>query len=155
LKKLKVYLETSVVNFLISKEKDEKVEFTRILFEQIERGEYEAYISDLVIQEIRNAPEEKQKELVSIVKKYSLPILPHTDEATELAEEYMKEKIIPQKYFADAIHIGISVVNNIDILLSWNYEHIVKIKTIWGVNGVNRRIGYKEIEIRTPEEVVL
>lgn len=75
-------------------------------------------------------------------------------EAEELAERYVKEGIIPQRYRSDALHIAMAVINGIEAIISWNFEHIVKLKTRIMVNGINRLLGYHEIEICSPEEVV-
>jgi len=75
-------------------------------------------------------------------------------EAEELAERYIKEGIIPERYRGDALHISIAVINGMDAIVSWNFQHIVKLKTRVMVNGVNRLFGYHEIEICSPEEVI-
>ena len=75
-------------------------------------------------------------------------------ETEELAERYISEGIIPEKYRSDAIHIAAAVINGIDVIVSWNFEHIVKLKTRVMVDGVNKLLGYHEIEICSPEEVV-
>ena len=75
-------------------------------------------------------------------------------EAEELAERYVKEGIIPPRYRSDALHIAMAVINGIGAIISWNFEHIVKLKTRIMVNGINRLLGYHEIEICSPEEVV-
>ncbi len=68
-----------------------------------------------------------------------------------LAEKYVQEKIIPQKYFDDALHLACATYANVDSVVSWNFKHFVNLKTIRGVNGVNRIVGLKEIEILTPQ----
>jgi hypothetical protein len=75
-------------------------------------------------------------------------------ETEELAERYIKEGIIPIRYRGDALHIAVAVINGVDVIVSWNFEHIVKLKTRVMVNGVNKLLGYHEIEICSPEEVV-
>ncbi|MEI6155173.1 MAG: hypothetical protein WCQ90_13925 [Deltaproteobacteria bacterium] len=83
------------------------------------------------------------------------PVLLEIDiETVELAERYIKEGIIPLKYRSDAIHIAVAVTNGIQAIASWNFEHIVKLKTRVMVNGINRLLGYNDIEICSPEEVV-
>ena len=72
----------------------------------------------------------------------------------ELSERYISEGIIPERFGSDAIHIAIAVSNGIDAIVSWNFNHIVKLKTRIMVNGVNRLLGYHEIEICSPEEVI-
>lgn len=83
------------------------------------------------------------------------PLLLEVDiETEELAERYIREGIIPIRYRSDALHIAAAVVNGIDVIVSWNFEHIVKLKTRVMVNGVNRLLGYHEVEICSPEEVI-
>ncbi len=72
----------------------------------------------------------------------------------DLTEKYMLEKIVPEKYKADAIHIAFAVVYELDVVVSWNLAHLVKLATRLKVNGVNKKEGYKEIEICTPQEVI-
>jgi hypothetical protein len=76
------------------------------------------------------------------------------EEVKELADRYISAGIIPEKYRNDALHIAVAVVNDLDVIISWNLEHIVKLKTKLGVEGVNILLGYKTIEIMTPEEVI-
>lgn len=60
---------------------------------------------------------------------------------------------MPEKFINDALHIAIATVNGIDTVVSWNLEHIVKLKTIVEVNKINLKNGYKQIFIVTPEEI--
>ncbi len=75
-----------------------------------------------------------------------------TTEAESLASEYIRREIIPSAYFDDALHIAIAVTSNADILVSWNFEHIVKRKTRIEVNLVNSLLGYRNIDIIAPPE---
>jgi hypothetical protein len=75
-------------------------------------------------------------------------------ESEKMADRYVEEGIIPERYRSDALHIAVAVINGIDAIVSWNFEHIVKLKTRVMVNGINRLLGYHEIEICSPEEVV-
>ena len=92
---------------------------------------------------------DKRKKLLNLVK--GLKQLPHKDdEIRTLAEHYILREIIPLKYIADAIHIAVASVNSLDILASWNFEHIVKLKTKREVNVVNVLLGYAQLEIVEP-----
>lgn len=71
-----------------------------------------------------------------------------------LARKYIEEGIIPQIYQDDALHIALATFNEADALISWNFKHMVKLKTIRGVNGVNRMLGFKELEILTPQSLI-
>ena len=113
-----------------------------------------AYISDEVIREISRSPEPKRSKLEDLIRRTKPLLLDIDMESVELAERYVKEGIIPEKYRSDALHIAVSVINGIDVIVSWNFEHIVKLKTRVMVDGVNKLLGYHEIEICSPEEVV-
>ncbi|MCK4384458.1 MAG: PIN domain nuclease, partial [Candidatus Lokiarchaeota archaeon] len=75
----------------------------------------------------------------------------------ELTREYIKNKLLPEKYINDALHIAIGSCNSISYIVScivsWDFEHIVKVKTRRIVNLVNTLQGYKEIEIISPKEL--
>jgi len=77
-----------------------------------------------------------------------------TDEILELANKYVEEGIFPIKYFDDALHVACASVNACNAVISWNFKHMVKLKTILSVNGINKYMGYADIEILTPEAVV-
>ena len=50
----------------------------------------------------------------------------------------------------DCQHIGVAVVNGCDCIISWNFKHIVNIKTIRGVRAITNLQGYRAIEIWSP-----
>lgn len=62
--------------------------------------------------------------------------------------------VLPAKMRVDAQHIAIATVGRVDVLVSWNFKHIVNLRRIHGYNSVNLRRGYPMIEIRTPREVL-
>ena len=75
-------------------------------------------------------------------------------ECYELAYEYIKRGIIPSEYEDDPFHMAVASVNDLDAIISWNFKHIVKLKTKKEVSGINLLMGYKEIEIYSPREVI-
>ena len=152
MKKLKVYLETSIFNFFFSEKTPNEKDITIKLFAQIAR--YEAYISDITIAEIDRCPEPKRTKMFDLISEYDLQELTLNESAKELAAKYIQEGIIPQKYQADAFHIAIASVHGMDVVISWNFEHMVKLKTKREVVGINVFMGYKEIDIYSPLEVV-
>lgn len=96
----------------------------------------------------------KRVQLEDLLKKTTPFLLRVDSEVERLADCYIKERIIPEKYRGDALHIAAAVVNRIEVIISWNFEHIVKLKTRIMVNGINKLQGYPGIEICSPEEVV-
>ena len=91
--------------------------------------------------------------MLNLVNSITLEPLTINDEVKALAGRYIKEGLIPSKHGEDAIHIAIAAVYNLDAIVSWNFEHMIKRKTKHGVLGVNELLGYKVIEIITPMEV--
>jgi len=154
LKKIKYYLDTTIFNFVFAEGDTEKKDITLKLFKDLFLIADGIYISEEVIREISRAPEPRKSQLEGLVRETN-PLLLEVDiEAEELAERYVKEGIIPERYRSDALHIAVAVINGIEVIISWNFEHIVKLKTRVMVNGVNRLLGYQEIEICSPEEVI-
>lgn len=153
MKKLKIYLETSVINFIFDKSNPKEKEITLKLFDDIKKGQYEAFISELVIAEIDKAPHDIAVNLRNAISEINLIELTISEEVKFLADKYEEQGIIPRKYRNDALHIAIATVHNLDVLVSWNFEHIVKVRTKKEVMGINLLMGYKEIEIYSPWEV--
>jgi hypothetical protein len=113
--------------------------------------EYNIFVSELVIDEIKGASQPLQSEMLQKVSNFTL--LPVTDNAQYLAKEYIKNKIFPEKYLADALHTALASINQIGILLSWNFTHLVKVKTRRMVALINAIHNYIPVEIITPPEI--
>ena len=154
MKKLKVYIETSVWNFLITEQSPEKRGITEKFFAEVSEGRYEIFISDFVVDEISAAPEPRKTILESLIGKFQARHLPIIDELETLTKKYKEKNFIPEKFENDLLHISIAVLYNMDLLLSWNMKHIVKYRTRVAVNNINLVEGFKSIEILTPEEVI-
>jgi hypothetical protein len=154
LKKLKIYLETTILNFYYADDAQEKKDDTIKLFEEIAQGKYEAFTSMSVVREINKASEEKKQLMFNLINKLNISILEDEVEAERLADIYIQEGIIPSKYRNDGVHIALATITDMDIIVSWNYKHIVKRKTIIMTNLVNNREGYKNIDIYSPSEVI-
>lgn len=155
--KLKLYLDTSVINFALAgdiPEQDKNI--TKKLCNEINDSQYEAFVSEVVLREIRNTKNKHKKDsLVKFLESLRLNnILILDDEVETLAKKYVDEKIIPAVYWDDALHIALTSVYDMDILVSWNFKHLVKHKTRVEFNGVNTLCGYKNIDICTPWEVI-
>lgn len=71
----------------------------------------------------------------------------------DLANAYINRGVFPEKYIDDALHVAIATYHDISYVVSWNFEHLVKVKTRKTVNLVNILEGYKEIEIISPQEL--
>ena len=154
MRKQKIYLETTMFNYYFDEDRGFAHDGTIALFKEIAAGKYEAFTSRYVIGELANAPEPKREKMLNLILEYGIPILEPTDEAARLADIYITEKIIPQKYRTDGLHIAIAAVNDLDMIISMNFEHIVKRKTKIGTGNINALNGYRAVEIYSPMEVI-
>ena len=159
MKKLKIYLDTSVISFIYANDSPEKQNITREFFEQY-ISVYDVYISDLVLTEIENTSNPiLRNQLKEIVTEYNLQVIEidikDRDTVFNLAHEYIKEGVIPPNKLDDAIHIAICVLYEFDILLSWNFRHLANINKQIRINVVNKKEGYlKELFLLSPLEVL-
>ncbi|MEW6482139.1 MAG: PIN domain-containing protein [bacterium] len=151
MRKESLYLDTSVPNAYYDK-RDPNIQKETIYFFKKKIKEYEVYVSEITVGELRRTREIlKRTQLLALVE--GITVLSRTKEAEELADLYVRYKIIPLRDKGDALHIAIATLNMIDILVSWNFEHMVKRKTKLEVNAVNILQGYKTIEIVSPQEI--
>lgn len=146
----RVYVDASVIGGC---EDDEFAEHSVHLIECFIRGESVLVISDLTVREVAPAPEAVRNRLASVPEAY-IETLQLDAEARELAEAYIASGVLTAGMRADAQHIAIATVARVDVLVSWNFKHIVNLQRIRGYNSVNLRKGYPMIEIRTPREVL-
>ena len=148
MKILRIYIENSVIGGYFD---EEFQEHTRKLFNDFRNRKYKPVISSHVIAELENgAPENIIENLQTL--NYEEIIV--NEEMVELAEKYMEHKIVSKHYYSDALHIAVATVNCIDVLVSWNFKHIVNLNKIKQFNSVNIKEGYSILEIRTPREVI-
>ncbi len=150
----KIYLETTLFNFYVDKDRGDAHDATVKLFKEIASGKYEAFTSDYVVDELKKASTEKQAKMLALLTEYNVPVLEMSDEADALADLYVSEGIIPAKYSTDGLHIAIATVNDLDMIVSMNFQHIVKRKTIKMTGAINTMKGYRAIEIYPPMEVI-
>ena len=154
MRKQKIYLETTLFNYYFDDGRGFAHDSTVALFDEIAAGKFEAFTSRYVIDELGAAPEWKRDKMLSLILEYDIPILEPNDEAVRIADLYITENIIPQKYRTDGLHIALATVNELDMIISMNFEHIVKRKTKIGTGNINALNGYRVVEIYTPMEVI-
>ena len=148
--KLRVYIDTSVVGGYFD---DEFEDVTKLFFDRIFNKDFLVYFSEISEAELSLAPDFVKK-LKSRIPIDCYRYLDLDDETRELAETYLAEKILGKASLDDAYHIAIATVNRLDVLVSWNFKHIVNYDKIKLFNSINLRLGYPMIEIRSPKEFV-
>lgn len=146
---MKLYLDTSVFSAYYDERTPERMQMTRDFWRVLER--HEKLCSDLTIEELGQARSGLREKLLGLAQGFTVINL--TDEMRELAKLYVREGLVPSKYFADALHIAAAVLGGADILVSWNFKHLVKRSTRLLVNYINANQGLRTIEILAPPEV--
>ena len=150
MKSLRLYIDTSVFGGYYDVEFDEE---TRKLFRMIKRGEYRIVLSDLTLKELLKAPP-RVKDLLFQLEIKDIETVKVRQDEINLAKDYINEKVVGQTSFEDCIHIATATINYVDLLVSWNFKHIVNVRRIKGYNYVNLKNGYRTIDIRSPKDLI-
>ena len=145
----RIYLDTSVINVYRDPRDVFLQQQTRLFWANI--GTYEPYVSVVVLGEIEAASSTIQQELRELVEGF--PVLYLTPEAEQLAEHYINEGIFARRDQNDARHVAVATTGEMDYLVSWNFRHLVRVKTRRMVNEINLQVGYKTVEIVAPSEL--
>ena len=127
--------------------------WSKQLFDEFKTGKKTAVISDITLDELENARQEV-RDLLQLIPESSKEYVLNDEEVEELAVAYLKEGAVTKKFHEDALHIAIATINKVDVLVSWNFKHIVNLDRIKKYNGVNLKHGYTILEIRNPREVL-
>ena len=149
-KRLTLYVDTSVIGGYFDVEFEKE---TKILFDNIENQKFEIMYSSVTDDELLNAPE-KVRNLLSTIQNLLIKKVNLTEEAVKLADTYISEGVVGKTSREDCFHIALATINKVDILVSWNFKHIVNIFRIRGYNAVNLKLGYSQIDIRSPKEII-
>jgi predicted nucleic acid-binding protein len=150
MKKDRIYIDTSIVGGYFDVEFEKE---TKLLFERLENHEVIFVISDLLDIELERAPE-RVKNLLYHYSDTFFERVTLTLEAKELGECYVNENVVGHTSIEDCYHIAMATINNVDVLASWNFKHIVNFTRIKGYNGVNLKNGYNLLEIRNPKDLI-
>ena len=154
MRKLKLYLDTSIISHLFADDTPEKMEDTNRFWHKLIVGEYDVVISPAVVNEIKKCAEPKQRLMLDKLQEIKFQILVETSETKDLAIEYIKGGVLKEKSLDDCLHIAYAVINNCDAIVSWNFKHLVNFKTINKVKVVNTLHRYREIGIISPTMLV-
>lgn len=145
-----LYLDTSVFGGYFEPEFEE---WTVPLFRQLEQRKHRLLFSDIVETELIEAPLRVRQLAVESRSRNATAIV--TDQAAlDLAARYLKEKVVGKTSFNDCRHIALATLHNADVLVSWNFKHIVNVERILGYNSVNTRLGHRILDIRSPREII-
>lgn len=146
----RIYIDTSVVGGQFDKEFSAD---TIPFFEAVKSGQIIIIISDLLEAELLRAPQHV-RDFLATLPSQQIQNIRLTQDAAELADQYILAKVVGQTSRADCQHIAMATTVKADVLVSWNFKHIVNLDKIRGYNGINYQLGHNMIEIRTPKEII-
>lgn len=153
---MKLYIETTVPNFLFTEDAPEKRNATEAFFEWLKISPDKLYTSELVFAELEETSDRPLREnLMDTLSMLECVVLPLTREAQGFSERLVAEGVIPVRYRDDAVHAALCVLHEMDVLVTWNMKHLVNPRKIEAINLVAMRAGYRPIRIHTPEEVMM
>ena len=138
--RFRIYIDTSVIGGCLDKEFQNA---SRQLIDKFKLGEMIAVISELTTLELKDAPQEVQN-IISEIPEENIEHVELTEEAVNLASNYIDEGVIGEGKLVDAEHIAIATINRVDVLVSWNFRHIVNLQRIRGYNSVNPNLDKPE-----------
>ncbi len=146
---IRVYADTSVFGGAQDEEfKENSLNF----FNKVTNGEFIVLLSTETLRELSGSPKEVQSVMLNLPDS-SIEEVPIDDEVRDLANEYIAAEVLGQASFSDALHVSAATVAGADLILSWNFRHIVNFNRIRGFNSVNIRFGYRTMTILSPKEV--
>ena len=146
----RVYVDTSVVGGQFDKE---FASLTAPFWNAVQKGEVIVIVSNVLEGELATAPEHV-RDFFKRIPSEQIERISSTPEAVELANRYVQENVVGKTSLDDCLHIALATIARADVLVSWNFKHIVNVSRIRGYNGVNMLLGYSILEIRTPYEVI-
>jgi len=150
MRKQKIYLDTSVISHLDQSDVPDKMNDTLALWEEIKRGLYEVYISEVVIDEITKNRESKLNTLLNYLADIEYTMLTIDEAVDALAGKFIEQGILREKSIDDCYHIAFAMRYGCDAIISWNFKHIYNIRMIRGVKIVSGITGYPEVSIYSP-----
>ena len=150
MKQTRVYVDTSVIGGCFDKEFAKE---SLALVQAAREGRIVLLLSDLLVDELAKARPEIQNALSDLLPN-AYEEVSGGEESERLRDAYLKAGVVGPQHAADAEHIALATVSGADLVLSWNFKHIVHWDKIRGFNAVNLREGYPPIEIRSPQEVI-
>lgn len=151
---MKLYIETSVPNMLVHDDAPDKKKITELFVEWLRLSVHEPFISPVVLREIAKARSPRRELLDNAVLEFGASLLEVTPEAEDLAAQYAAARIIPARYQDDLRHVALAVCYRLDMIVSWNMEHLANPKKVASINAVNRQQGRPLMRIHTPQEVI-
>ena len=151
-RKTKIYLDTSVLSYLKQDDSPERTSATLKFWEELKaRTDIDIYLSDVTLAELSDCYEPKRTFMQEKLKEIKFSLLEKDEDAERLASQIIELGILTDKSHDDCLHIAVAVLEACNYIVSWNFKHLVNVKTINGVRAITNLKGFSPIDIITPE----
>jgi predicted nucleic acid-binding protein len=155
MKKLKLYLDTTIWNFPFTEDAPQYQSATVEFFKQVRWGRFDVFVSEAVASEISFADQPRRGQMEELWRGIDPRVLERVEEVGRLAGLYLQRAALPRRSRMDAVHVAYATVYGMDILLSWNMDHLANVGRRSKLLGVNLEEGYSTgLQITTPLEVI-
>ena len=146
----RVYIDTSVIGGCFD---PEFAQWSNGLVADFRQGLFKAVLSDIVAAEIADAPYQTQ-EIYAELLALGSDFIAVNEAALDLADVYQQRGILTPKFYTDGLHVALATIAEVDVMVSWNFKHIVHFDKIRLFNAINLEQGYKPLQIYSPREVM-
>ena len=155
IRKAKIYLDTSVLSYLKQDDSPERTAVTLKFWEELKkRDDLDIYLSDVTLAEVSECFEPKRSFMQSKLAEIQFTLLEQDSDAEKLADQIIELGILTDKSHDDCLHIAVAVLEACNYIVSWNFKHLVNVKTINGVRAITNLKGFTPIDIITPEMIL-
>ncbi len=150
---MRLYFDTSVLGAVLDREDERRIAVTREFLQTIAAGTHVGVISNVVQEELEQAPAQVREAIIAEISGFEFELLLEDEESQRLFAAYAAADVVPARYRNDLRHVAVATKGAVDALVSWNFRHLVNVRTRRAVHAVNIRLGYPLIEIISPEEI--
>lgn len=147
---MKIYFDTSIVCYFDQPERGEQFIDTHKLWEKVKAGAFDVYLSEVTTAEVNDCEELKKSKLFEYLDQIEYTLIETDERTTAIAQRFIDLGILKPKNFEDYQHIAAAIISECDVIVSWNFKHIVNHKTIMGVKAITALEGFDDILIYTP-----
>jgi len=148
MKKIKIYLETSAISNLEQLDLSEQMSDMRVLWELLKHEKYDVVVSSITHKELESTKDTEKRDLLfDYLDSIDYEFIERNSEIEAIADDIISKGILTKNSYSDCLHIACALITNCDCIVSYNFRHLVNIRTIKGVQAISMMQGYVNLNI--------